>query len=199
MKKKVLLPNYFENLEVFHVNTLPRKNYYVPFHTDELFETLTDRTKSEYFHNLNGDWDFKYFTSVNRIEKAYWEDDTDLSYDQIPVPSCWQLYGYDQIMYTNTEYRIPFDPPYVPFENPAGLYRRHFKINKKEQKEYQLTFEGVDSAYYVWVNHQFVGYSQISHTSSEFDITQFLQDGENTLHVLVLKWSDATYLEDQDK
>ena len=199
MKKKVLLPNYFENLEVFHVNTLPRKNYYVPFHTDDLFETLTERTKSEYFHNLNGDWDFKYFTSVNRIEKAYWEDDTELSYDQIPVPSCWQLYGYDQIMYTNTEYPIPFDPPYVPFENPAGLYRRHFKINKKEQKEYHLTFEGVDSAYYVWVNHQFVGYSQISHASSEFDITQFLQDGENTLHVLVLKWSDATYLEDQDK
>ena len=73
----MLLPNYFENLEVFHVNTLPRKNYYVPFHTDDLFETLTDRTKSEYFHNLNGDWDFKYFTSVNRIEKSYWEDDTD--------------------------------------------------------------------------------------------------------------------------
>ncbi|MBR7927628.1 glycoside hydrolase family 2 [Aerococcaceae bacterium zg-ZUI334] len=195
----MIIPNYFEDLKTLHINTLPRKNYYIPYDNPNNFKRLPNRSDSAYFHSLNGTWDFHYFNNVRSIDKAYWQDNTSLSYDKIPVPSCWQLHGYDQIMYSNTEFPIPFDPPYVPFDNPAGLYHRVIDLDKKEDKTYHLIFEGVDSAFYVWLNGEFVGYSQISHATHEFDIEPYLINGENHLHVLVLKWSDATYLEDQDK
>lgn len=195
----MILEKYFENLDVLHINHLPRKNYYIPYEKGYSFEKLNDRTKSKYFYDLKGEWDFYYFENVNTIEKAYWEDDSTIVYNKIPVPSCWQLHGYDQIMYSNTEFPIPFDPPYVPFNNPAGLYHKTVHINKNQLKDYHLVFEGVDSAFYVWLNGQFIGYSQISHASTEFEIQDIIQEGNNELHVLVVKWSDATYLEDQDK
>ncbi|UUX34762.1 glycoside hydrolase family 2 TIM barrel-domain containing protein [Fundicoccus culcitae] len=198
----MLLTNYFEDLQTFHVNTLPRRNYFVPFTSFDAAKTTLDRRQSEAYTDLNGTWNFHYFENVRLIDQPYWlaEHKSDLSYRQIPVPSCWQLEGYGQIQYTNTEYPIPYDPPYVPYDNPAGLYKRTFEINDLSKGEaYHLNFEGVDSAFYVWVNDTFIGYSQISHSNQEFDITAALKVGENQLSVLVLQWSDGTYFEDQDK
>lgn len=197
----MLSQHYHETLDTFHVNTRPRRNYYIPFDSKQTLDRDIPRSNSELFHSLNGTWEFHYFDNVNTIDLPYWQKEWDhkLDYALLPVPSCWQLYGYDQIQYTNTEYPMPYDPPYAPFENPAGLYRRTFDLDKDSTKAYHLNFEGVDSAFYVWVNHTFVGYSQISHSNTEFDITQWVESGSNTLHVLVVKYSDASYLEDQDK
>ena len=107
--------------------------------------------------------------------------------DKIPVPSNWQNHGYDNHQYTNVNYPFPFDPPYVPIENPCGLYHRIFNVKINAEKRYLLNFEGVDSCLFVYVNHQFAGYSQISHCTSEFDITDFYNKEENHLHVLVLE------------
>ena len=108
--------------------------------------------------------------------------------------------GYDRNQYTNIRYPFPYDPPYVPQDNPCGAYRHHFQWHKDPKAGCTfLNFEGVDSCFYVWLNGRYVGYSQISHHTSEFDVTQFLVEGDNLLAVLVLKWCDASYLEDQDK
>ena len=117
---------------------------------------------------------------------------------RIQVPSCWQTQGYDSHQYTNVKYPIPCDPPYVPEVNPCALYRRAFSYRKDGMRR-TLVFEGADSCLYVYLNTQFIGYSQISHMMSEFDITDALREGENTLAVVVYKWSTETYVEDQDK
>ncbi|MGO4937976.1 glycoside hydrolase family 2 TIM barrel-domain containing protein [Fundicoccus sp. Sow4_H7] len=198
----MLLTNYFEDLKTLHVNTLARRNYYVPFSSFEAAKTTLNRRESDLYTDLNGSWDFHYFENVRLIDQEYWlpEISQKLEFDQIPVPSGWQLHGYGQIQYTNTEYPIPYDPPFVPYDNPAGLYKRTLDISSLEEGvDYHLNFEGVDSAFYVWVNDQFIGYSQISHSNQEFDITAALKEGSNQLTVLVVQWSDGTYYEDQDK
>lgn len=118
----------------------------------------------------------------------------------IPVPSAWQNLGFDRAQYTNFNYPFPCDPPYVPYDNPCGTYIRQFEhhVNPDAPASY-LNFEGVDSCFYVWLNGTFVGYSQVSHSTSEFDITESLVEGCNILAVLVLKWCDGSYMEDQDK
>lgn len=108
------------------------------------------------------------------------------------------LWSYSH-QYINQKYPIPYEPPYVPSENPCGAYKKVFHVDKRPNETTYLNFEGVDSCFYVWVNGMFVGYSQVSHATSEFDITKYIVDGENILAVLVLKWCDGTYLEDQDK
>ena len=107
--------------------------------------------------------------------------------------------GYDAHQYTNVQYPIPFNPPYVPKKNPCGLYRRTFALHKQDNERYFLNFEGVDSCHYVYINGQFAGYSQVSHSTAEYDVTAYVKDGENELSVVVLKWCDGTYFEDQDK
>ena len=189
------LPRYFEDPQTLHVNTTPHHAYFIPFSSTESAVKKT-REFSPYFTLLNGEWDFAYFESYTHLP----QDFLHFSFtDKIPVPSNWQNHGYGNHQYTNVNYPFPFDPPYVPIENPCGLYHRVFNVETNAEKRYLLNFEGVDSCLFVYVNHQFVGYSQISHCTSEFDITDFLQQGENHLHVLVLKWCDGSYLEDQDK
>ncbi|MRI82071.1 glycoside hydrolase family 2 [Aerococcaceae bacterium DSM 109653] len=198
----MIIPNYFEDLNRLSVNTMPRRNYYVPYSTAEAAKTSLNRRESDLYVDLNGTWDFHYFDNVRLIDQEYWlaSNTSKLDYDSIPVPSCWQLHGYGQIQYTNTEYPIPYDPPFVPYDNPAGLYKRTLDIQTLEAGEsVHLNFEGVDSAFYVWVNDRFIGYSQISHANQEFDITEALHTGSNQLSVLVVQWSDGTYYEDQDK
>ena len=191
----MLLPRYFEDPQTLHVNTTPHHAYFIPFSSTESAVKKT-REFSPYFTLLNGEWDFAYFESYTHLP----QDFLHFSFtDKIPVPSNWQNYGYDNHQYTNVNYPFPFDPPYVPIENPCGLYHRVFNVEINAEKRYLLNFEGVDSCLFVYVNQQFVGYSQISHCTSEFDITDFLQQGKNHLHVLVLKWCDGSYLEDQDK
>lgn len=195
------LQNYFQDPNALHIGTQPLRAYYVPCMT-ETEAWIGDMRATSRAIDLNGnDWKFKFYESYHQIPEGCTAQDADTqNYDTIPVPSCWQILGYDHNQYTNTRYPIPFDPPYVPDENPAGVYVKEFTLSPEQavQKLY-LNFDGVDSCYYVWINGSFVGYSQVSHSGSEFDITDQVTAGTNRLTVLVLKWCDGTYLEDQDK
>ena len=192
----MIIPNYFEDLSVHSVQTLPRRAYYVPFSSrEEALENVNRRSAANYL-DLNGRWDFHYFENVRKIDRAYWlsEHRLDLEMVDMPVPSCWQLAGFGQIQYTNVEFAMPFDPPYAPYENPAGLYHRLIKIDDlDEAADYHLNFEGVDAGFYVWMNDAFVGYGQISHSNNEFDVTPYLVQGDNHLDVLVVQWGYMTY------
>lgn len=190
------IPKYFEDPKTLHVGTVDNRAYYVPFSTVE--EALTgEREMSDRFLLLNGLWGFRYFESVYDLPDDFWNEM--IADDQIPVPSVWQNHGYDRHQYTNVNYPFPFDPPYVPAQNPCGVYQRTFELSDKGSDRYYLGFEGVDSCFYVWLNGQFVGYSQVSHSTSEFDVTDLVVEGDNDLTVAVLKWCDGSYLEDQDK
>lgn len=184
---------YHENPDILHVGTSPAHCYFIPFSKGQ--DSFADRTQSDRFELLCGEWDFRYYDSIIDLE----DDFLSAVFDRkIPVPSNWQLHGYDKPQYTNVCYPIPFDPPFVPDENPCGIYRKSFKY-KKCQNDLLLCFEGVDSCMYLFVNGRFVGYTQVSHALSEFDITPYVNDGDNTITAVVLKWCDGTYLEDQDK
>ena len=189
------LPGYHQDLHTLHVNTLPNRAYYIPYSRTE--DARRDvRAESDRFTLLSGEWRFRYFDSVLDLPEDFLSWDQPM--DAIPVPSVWQMHGYDRHQYTNVRYPIPYDPPYVPTRNPCGLYMRRFELDKAEGRR-TIVFEGVDSCFYLWVNGSFAGYSQISHSTSEFDITDLVHPGQNTVAVLVLKWCDGTYLEDQDK
>lgn len=197
----MIVPKHFEDLNVLHENTMPDRAYYIP--AAKRHEDLVEhREQSERFALLNGEWDFCYYDSVYDLKEEFYREDCGLNPDwkTIPVPSVWQMHGYDRHQYTNVNYPFPLDPPYVPHENPCGTYRHQFTWHKDTAAPKTfLNFEGVDSCFYVWVNGQYVGYSQVSHATAEFDVTALLREGENLLAVLVLKWCDGSYLEDQDK
>lgn len=184
---------YHENPESLHINTLDKHCYFIPFQKEQ--NPFDDREKSDRFCLLNGQWDFRYYDSIIDME----DDFVDAPFkEKISVPSNWQLHGYDKPQYTNICYPIPYDPPYVPDDIPVGVYRRSYEYIT-DGLDRLLVFEGVDSCVYLFINGQFAGYSQVSHSTSEFDITPFLHDGKNTITAAVLKWCDGTYLEDQDK
>ncbi len=193
------IPKYYEDIHISDVNAEPMRSYYIPF-SGSISENWKERTESDRFFSLNGQWKFKYCKNVYQLEENFYEPGYEAAdFTEIPVPSNWQMLGFDQIQYTNTQYPIPFDPPYVPHDNPCGAYIREFSYQKAEGREEYLNFEGVDSCCYVWLNGSFVGYHQVSHSTTEYRITDYLKEGGNTLAVLVLKWCDGTYLEDQDK
>lgn len=196
----MIVPKHYENLHVLHENTLPNRSYYIPA-SKKMQNLVEHREESDRFQLLNGNWKFRYYDSIYDLQDKFYETTYDVSsFDNIPVPGMWQNHGYDHHQYTNQRYPIPFDPPYVPMDNPCGAYTYEFEYKKDEKapKSY-LIFEGVDSCFYVWMNGTYVGYSQVSHSTSEFDVTALLKDGKNRLSVLVLKWCDGTYMEDQDK
>ena len=196
----MIVPRHYEDLKIMHENTMPSRAYYMPASHD-MGPLVEDRFSSDRVICLNGTWEFQYFNSIYDLQGKFYEQGYDCSrFTQVEVPGVWQNYGYDSHQYTNVRYPIPLDPPYVPQENPCGAYVRKFyyEIPEEAPRAY-LNFEGVDSCFYVWVNGKYVGYSQVSHATSEFDVTEVLKNGENTLAVLVLKWCDGTYLEDQDK
>ena len=196
----MIVPRYYEDLSVLHENTMPARAYYVPasIRMDNLME---HREKSDRMQLLNGTWKFRYFNSIYDVQDSFFEKNYDTeNFDEIQVPSVWQMAGYDAHQYTNIRYPFPFDPPYVPQDIPCGAYVHTFDYSRDENAPKAfLNFEGVDSCFYVWINGSYVGYSQVSHMTSEFDITDLLQDGTNTVAVLVMKWCDGSYLEDQDK
>lgn len=196
----MIVPRHYEDLKIMHENTMPSRAYYMPASHD-MGPLVEDRFSSDRVICMNGTWEFQYFNSIYDLQEKFYEQGYDCSrFTQVEVPGVWQNYGYDSHQYTNVRYPIPLDPPYVPQENPCGAYVRKFyyEIPEEAPRAY-LNFEGVDSCFYVWVNGKYVGYSQVSHATSEFDVTEVLKNGENTLAVLVLKWCDGTYLEDQDK
>ena len=196
----MIVPRYYEDLKMLHDNTMPPRAYYVP--ASRRINDLTEhREKSDRLQLLNGNWKFHYVESIYDVKEKFYETgyETD-AFDEIKVPGVWQMAGYDHHQYTNIRYPFPFDPPYVPQDIPCGAYVHTFSYHKDENAPMAfLNFEGVDSCYFVWLNNAYVGYSQVSHATGEFNVTKFLKEGENTLAVLVLKWCDGSYLEDQDK
>ena len=196
----MIVPRYYENLSVLHENTMPARAYYIPA-SKRMDNLVEHREESDRMQLLNGTWKFQYFNSIYDIQDSFFEKNYDTeNFDEIQVPSVWQMAGYDTHQYTNIRYPFPFDPPYVPQDIPCGTYAHTFVYHKDENAPKAfLNFEGVDSCFYVWINGSYVGYSQVSHMTSEFDITDLLRDGENSIAVLVMKWCDGSYLEDQDK
>jgi beta-galactosidase len=190
---------YWENPGILHENRQPPRTSYIPYQ-DEEAASSGKRGRSPYYQTLNGSWKFRYHPSVKEVTDSFYRTEEDVSaWDDLIVPSCWQTNGYDQLHYTNVNYPIPCDPPYVPDANPAGLYVREFQLPESwDGKDQYLVFEGVNSCFYLWANGSYVGYSQGSRIPAEFDVTAFLKPGFNKIAVMVLKWCDGTYLEDQD-
>ena len=167
---------------------------------DEASARAGERGASPWFKLLSGTWDFAYAESPADAPHGFERPAFDTAdWDPIPVPSNWQMHGYGRPNYTNVRYPFPVDPPFVPDANPVGCYRRAFALPAAwDGRRVFLHFDGVNSAFYVWLNGQRVGYSQGAHLPAEFDVTAALQPGENLLAVQVLQWSDGAYLEDQD-
>ncbi len=196
------IPDYHKSLRDLHVGCEVPHAYFIPFATEE-GANKNMRGSSSYFKSLCGDWDFRFYPSVNDVEDFLSPDFDRTTMDTLAVPKNWQVElgrGYDTPEYHNVNYPFPVDPPHVPDANPAGLYIRDFYLTHEqiEGKTLYLNFEGVDSCFYLWVNGCFAAYSQVSHMISEINVTDKLHEGKNTVQVLVLKWCDGSYLEDQD-
>ena len=189
----------WENPQMLERNREPARATSVPY-ADEETALTGERGLSPYFRLLDGTWGFHYAPSPAQAPVGFHEVLYDApAWDVIPVPSCWQMHGYGRPHYTNVRYPFPVDPPYVPQDNPVGSYRREFELPADwEGRQIFLVFEGVSSAFYVWVNGHMVGYSQGAHLPSEFNLTPYVHQGNNLLAVQVYQWSDGSYLEDQD-
>ncbi|MBQ4324544.1 MAG: glycoside hydrolase family 2, partial [Clostridia bacterium] len=189
-------------LDTLHVGCEAPHAYFIPYHTREAADG-DRRGASAFFKSLCGEWSFRFYPSAGEVEDFLDGGFDRSAMEKITVPKNWQMElgrGYDVPQYTNINYPYPVDPPHVPDENPCGLYMRDFYMTaaQLEGKVAYLNFEGVDSCFYLWVNGTFAAYSQVSHMTSEIDVTPYLVPGKNTLAVLVLKWCDGSYLEDQD-
>ena len=194
------LQNDWENQEVLHIGTETPHAYFTAYPTEKLAKTF-DRSKSPWFVSLNGDWQFNFVEKPADRPVDFYKVEYDVSnWKTISVPSNWEMKGYSLPLYTNVTYPFPKNPPFIPHDdNPVGSYRRTFDVPKDwEGQEIFVTFDGVNSAYYVWVNGQKIGYSQDSRSSEDYNITQFIKPGKNTIAVEVYRWCDGSYLEDQD-
>ena len=185
------------NLDVLHRNTLPARAHFYSY-PDEEAALSFDREQS-LARSLNGTWRFHYDASP--FEAPIWETANVTDWDEVEVPGMWQRQGYGHPHYTNINYPFPVTPPNVSYVNPTGSYWREFDVPEEwEGQQVRLRYEGVDSAFHVWVNGEEVGYSQGSRNPSEFDITDYLKSGDsNTLATRVYQWSDGSYIEDQDQ
>lgn len=211
--------NNFSNFKVFKDNRLVGRAYFIPFSTEAKAQSATIANKryvSDKVKCLNGEWDFKYFSRVQDLPKVL---DTDaMNFDKVKVPSCWQFTGYEPPVYTNVKYPFKVKPPKVPTSaqgtykdavdgesyvlngkqyNSVGVYRKFFDIETLD-KEYILSFLGISSCGEIYLNGKYVGYSEVSHNTAEYDINSYLQLGQNELVVIVYKWCTGSYLEDQD-
>jgi len=198
------LKNYYQDPTVTHINKEEPRAYYIPFKKGAVPEgdrpVNLQRNKSPRYQSLNGGWKFQYHPSPQSVDEEFFAKDYDTTYfDTINVPACWQTEGYDINQYCNVLYPIPADPPYVPLENPVGLYCRDITYPASwADKERFINFEGVNSCFYLWVNGEFVGFSKTSRLPAEFNVTAHTKPGVNRIAVLVMKFSEGTYLEDQD-
>ncbi len=195
------IPDYHKSLEHLHVGCEAPAAYLIPYHSMAAARK-NRRGESHFFRSLVGSWHFRFCHSVKELPNFLSPDFDESGMEQITVPMNWQMEtdrGYDIPQYTNVNYPFPVNPPHVPLDNPCGLYMRDMYLSEEElQKDLRLVFEGVDSCFYLWVNDQFAAYSQVSHMTSEVKVSPYLHEGKNTLKVLVFKWCDGSYLEDQD-
>jgi beta-galactosidase/beta-glucuronidase len=187
------------NLAVPHRNRQPARATLIPY-ADEAQATAGSRDRSPLYQSLNGDWKFRHLKYPGQTPTDFAaESFSDSDWSTLPVPSNWQMHGYDIPVYTNVNYPYPVDPPFVPDDNPVGLYRRSFEIPPAwAGKNIFIEFAGVNAAFYLFVNGKEVGYSQGTHMPAEFDITKFIRPGKNLIAVQVFQWCDGSYLEDQD-
>ena len=190
--------NLWQDMTVLHQNRLLGRTTSFPF-PDEAAALRGERSLSDAYLCLNGVWQF-YYAADGVLPKGICQgEEENVLWAELDVPSCWQMHGYGRPQYVNVSYPIPFDPPYVPDENPTGVYRRVFRLPESWRgRRVTLNFDGVNACFFVWVNGREVGMSKGSRLPAEFDITDHLKDGDNTLTVQVLQWADSTYLEDQD-
>lgn len=188
--------SYLETCDpsVFHTGEAEPHAYLIPFDADQDYKL--PREQSHRFVSLVGDWDFGFFPDIHTLPENFC--DMPLEH-KLPLPSAWQKHGFDQMQYTNVRFPFPYDPPYVPATNPCGVYRRAFNLTVEPDSIYSITFEGVDSSLFLFINGSFVGCSQVSHMPAEFDITQYLCNGKNIICAVVAKWCSGSYFEDQDK
>lgn len=189
----------WENLSVLERHRLAPRAYYIPYGS-EAAALVADRAASDRFLPLNGIWQFHYAPTPAQAPAGFAAEAFDASaWDALAVPSCWQMHGYGIPHYTNVQYPFPADPPHIPTENATGSYRRTFTLPEAWRgSQVYLRFEGVDSAFHLYVNGAEVGYSQGSRLPAEFDVTPFVRPGPNVVAVRVYRWSDASYIEDQD-
>ncbi|PAV31157.1 beta-galactosidase subunit alpha [Virgibacillus profundi] len=189
----------WKSLDVLQRNREKSRSYFIPY-PNESSALSYERGNSDRFKLLNGKWKFNYAENPETAPADFYKEDYDTSnWDLIEVPHHWQLQGYDKPHYTNVNYPFPVDPPHVPTENPTGSYQRDFYIPEDwQEEEIYLGFEGVDNCFHLWVNGVEVGFSKGSRVPAEFNITKLIHPGENRLAVRVYKWSDSTYIEDQD-
>ncbi|MGN1059216.1 MAG: glycoside hydrolase family 2 TIM barrel-domain containing protein [Clostridia bacterium] len=191
--------NYWENPLLLQKNREPARAYYIPF-SDEKQALFGCRGDSDAYRSLNGRWAFRYFTSCHLVPESLFAADCDLAdWDRLDVPKSWQLAGYEEPCYTNSNYPYPMDMPYLPEDNPAGIYALDVNLSPEDlQRKLYLIFEGVSSCFTLYINGEEAGYSQGSHMPAEFCINAWVHPGVNRLTVKVLKWCDGSYLEDQD-
>lgn len=192
----VLSREDWQNPAVTHYHRLAA---HAPFHSWRDEESARNDTLSPSLQSLDGEWRFSYHPRPQAVPESWLQEDLPAT-DTITVPSNWQLAGYDQPIYTNVKYPIPVNPPWVPDLNPTGCYSRDISIPQTwlSQGQTRIIFNGVNSAFYLWCNGVWVGYSQDSRLPAEFDLTAYLHSGANRLCVMVLRWCDGSYLEDQD-
>ncbi len=197
--KKLNTAYDWQNPKLLHRMRLSPSAEFFPYQ-DEKSAIKNSRGTSQYYKNLNGVWKFDYNENLTQLKEGWSRTKYDDSaWDDIEVPGCWQMQGYSFPVYTNYNYPIPYDPPYVPDQNPVGCYRRQFSLPSDwDGKDIFITFDGVDSCYYIYVNGRRVGFSKVPHMPATFNITKYLKTGDNSLAVQVFQYSDGTYLEDQD-
>ncbi len=197
------IKDYHKSLSDLHIGCEKPRAYYIP-HMSAESSASEFRDDSALFKTLSGEWDFKFYPSIREVPDPRLGD---ISFEEkLDVPMNWQhaQRNYDCVQYTNSAYPFPLDPPYIPENNPAGVYRRTFYLEKTDIEKngeklcQMLNFEGVDSCFYLFINRKFAGYSEVSHMTSEFDITEHVHEGENEICLVVVKWCVGSYLEDQD-
>ncbi|MCJ7554389.1 MAG: NPCBM/NEW2 domain-containing protein [Ignavibacteriaceae bacterium] len=194
-------PNDWENPKVFGINKEDGHSTLMPFNSVE--DALNQKkSESKFYQTLNGVWKFKLALNPNEAPDEFYAHSFDTNdWDDIVVPGNWELQGYDKPIYTNVKHPFqPVNPPFVPKDyNPVGSYKRSFLIpNQWKDREIFIHFDGVRSAFYLWINGEIVGYSEDSKTPAEFNISKYLKEGENSVSVKVYRWTDASYIEDQD-
>ena len=190
----------WEDLSVFSINTEKPHATFYPFSNEQLVME-NDLNNNVLYETLNGEWDFKLYRNIDSVPKNFYLKKSNVKkWDNIPVPANWQFHSEDFPVYTNIIYPYEINPPFMPKDyNPIGLYHRKFKISKEwNDKEVFIHFGAVNSAFYIWINGVKVGYSEGSKTPAEFNITKYINSGTNTIMLQVIRWSDGTYLEDQD-
>lgn len=189
----------WENIQLPHINRREARASFWRYRSQEQAE-LMNKQQSIGYQSLDGSWQFFYVEAPELSPAGFYEKEyEDNSWDEIQVPSCWQMKGYGKMSYTDLYYLFPIHPPYVPTDNPTGIYRRTFQLEELPSGgKTILKFNGVDSAFDLWINGEHVGYSKVSRLPSEFDITPYAALGDNQITVRVYQWSDGTYLEDQD-